>query len=326
MGLRQPSILGLMNKQEAWAYLNSLRYIPCRDQFDLAKTPRDWVIMHEMVSPERHDMAESLGNYFVDPRNSDGSLRYASTHFGSDDDSNVRYARYYTKVYGTEGQGNTRGWHIEQAGSGVQTGTEWFDGFSKKMIDEQSSKLCAALCVVDDIPMVHVTPTELRQGKRGITTHYEMCQAFMQGMQNQWHYDPKNFPMDYFIDQVKRHAGVTPQPNPDTEEQELMAAKDDIIAAFKAEIKALSEKTDKNDTDTRRWMGSRPVKVVNDPAQFLISTDATGKLVRVPLTGQIKSVLVKSRFLSDIGKELSADFVELTDAAEVAAFLALPVV
>lgn len=202
-----------MTKDEAWAYLKSLQYIPCRDQAPLAKTPRDWVIWHEMVAPERHDMAESLGNYFRDPRNEDGSFRYASTHFGVDDDSTVRYAEFYTRVYGTEGQGNTRGWHIEQAGLGTQSVGEWDDEYSRKMIEQQTTKLTAALCVVDDIPIRHVTPPELRNGVRGITTHYEMCQAFMQGMESQWHYDPKNFPIDRAIELTRKWAGSSPEEN-----------------------------------------------------------------------------------------------------------------
>lgn len=197
-----------MDKNEAWAYLKSLRYIPCRDQFYLPSTPKKVVVIHEMVAPERSDMAESLGNYFRDPRNPDGSARYASTHFGVDNDSAVRYAEFYYKVYGTDNYGNTNGWHIEQAGMGAQSPEEWFDPYSKKMMDEQTAKLTAALCIVDDIPIRHLTVDELRRGERGIATHYEMCQAFMQGQQRYWHYDPKNFPMGYFIDQVKRHAGT----------------------------------------------------------------------------------------------------------------------
>lgn len=197
-----------MNKNDAWAYLNSLLYIPCRDQFPLPPTPKSWVVMHEMVAPERHDMAESLGNYFVNPP------RPASTHFGCDDDSVVRYANYYYKVYGTEQTGNVKGWHIEQAGLGNQAPAQWFDAFSKKMLDTQSSRVAAALCVIDDIPIQHVGVQQLRAGVRGITTHYEMCQAFLPGQQNLWHYDPVNFPMDYFIEQVRRQAGVT-QPGDD---------------------------------------------------------------------------------------------------------------
>lgn len=197
-------------KAAAWAYLRGLRYIPCRDQFDGGANPKRVVFMHEMVAPERDDMAESLGNYFRDPRNPDGSARYASTHFGVDSDSAVRYAEFYRVVYGTEGWGNVHGWHIEQAGLGTQSPDEWQDSYSQAMLKNQSSRLCAALCVVDDLPVVHVDVAGLRElkagrGDGGISTHFEACQAFMAGNQSQWHYDPKNFPMEQFLGYVREH-------------------------------------------------------------------------------------------------------------------------
>lgn len=192
-----------MNDTEARSYIDNLRYMACRDQFPQSNPQRDWVIWHEMVAPERHDMAESLGRYFANPE------RKASTHFGVDDDSAVRYADLSAMVYGTERQGNTRGIHIEQAGLGNQTVGEWDDPYSRKMIDEQTSRLTAAVCVLYDIPIVHVDPDGLRRGERGITTHYEMCQAFMQGNKSQWHYDPKNMPIGRAIGKTREWATGT---------------------------------------------------------------------------------------------------------------------
>lgn len=185
-------------KDAAWRYLRELLYIPCRDQFDIGTDPKIYVVMHEMVAPERSDMAESLGGYFRDPRNPDGSQRPASTHFGVDNDSAVRYAEFYRKVYGAAGM-NYNGWHIEQAGLATQDAIQWMDAYSKAMLDKQASKLTAALCIIDDIPVVYVDQNGIRAGQHGITTHAECWKVYG----GDYRSDPVNYPMAYFIDRVK---------------------------------------------------------------------------------------------------------------------------
>jgi hypothetical protein len=113
---------------------------------------------------------------------------------------------------------------------------------------------------------------------------------------------------------IQIEGGVTPPPPTPPTEELTVAEADRII-----------EVVNDDHNDTRRWMGTRPVKVAGKPEQYALLATPAG-LVRQHLTGELKSVLTKARFLSDVGKEQGLDFIELRDPAEVAAFEALPVV
>lgn len=316
-------------KQRAWDYLNSLQYIACRDQFYLPRTPKRWVVMHEMVSPETSSMAENLGNYFRNPRNPDGSPRYASTHFGVDNDSAVRYAEYYYKVYGAAGA-NENGWHIEQAGSGTQEETDWFDSYSKAMLDGPSSKLCAALCIIDDIPVQYVNQNGLVAGIGGITTHIDTCEAFLAGRQNQWHFDPVNYPINYFIEQVKRQVALFEGQSP--KEDEMAEAKDEIIAAIgdvRRDLgKWLKEQTDRAIEEAKKaGRNSRHFPWIDGTegsgAQYILVFDAdeeTGAFLY-----HIKS-LEERDALIDIGVINPHETPTVTDPARVASLRKHPVI
>lgn len=112
-------------------------------------------------------------------------------------------------------------------------------------------------------------------------------------------------------------AGVTPLPPAGA----LTMA--DITVILDA-ISDLSDRVDQDHIDTRRYVPTRAVKVKGEPAQYLIVAGPNGGLARQHLSGELKDVLLKARVLSDIGREASFDFVELSDPGEVAAFLALP--
>lgn len=131
------------------------------------------------------------------------------------------------------------------------------------------------------------------------------------------HWDPGELDIHRLLADARRRNGGSPTPTPDPEE--LTVA--DIAVLLDA-ISDLSAKVDQDHIDTRRYIPARAVKVAGDPAQFVIWGNGTRQHLTVPL----KQVLVKARTLSDVGREGGVDFVELSDPAEVADFLALPLV
>jgi hypothetical protein len=64
--------------------------------------------------------------------------------------------------------------------------------------------LTAELCLAYDLPLVLLTPADLRAGKRGIATHAAVTAAFGQST----HTDPRTWPSGRFLRIVRRHAAA----------------------------------------------------------------------------------------------------------------------
>lgn len=131
------------------------------------------------------------------------------------------------------------------------------------------------------------------------------------------HWDPGKLNVARICELARQIEGDTPPPPPPPPPlpEEITVAEADRII----------DVVNRDHTDTRRYVPPRAVKVVGDPSQYLIVETANG-LARQHLSGELKAVLLKTRQISDVGKEAGTDFIELTDSGEVAAFLALPTV
>jgi hypothetical protein len=173
--------------------LDSITYIPCRDQWCCSNAVKDWIVLHSIESGESGSAAENCANYFKNPGN-----RVASTQFVVDNNSTIRCAGWNMRIAGAVGA-NSRGWHIEQAGfAGQDEG--WLDEYSMDMILGQTAPLVAALCLRDNIPVRFVDAAGLRRGERGITTHHECWKAFGGDVRT----DPgAMYPMDMLLWEVE---------------------------------------------------------------------------------------------------------------------------
>lgn len=155
-----------------------------------------WIVLHSMESPEKPTMAEAVANWFAGP-----DAPRASAHFNVDDDSIVQSVKIEHVAWHAPGA-NRHGIGIEHAGRAKQTRADWFDDFSRRMLEEQSAPLCAYLCFLLHIPAKYVDRAGLLAAERGITTHNEVTQAFRRST----HWDPgPGFPMDWYIERVKSH-------------------------------------------------------------------------------------------------------------------------
>jgi hypothetical protein len=106
------------------------------------------------------------------------------------------------------------GWHapganhdgigIEHAGRAAQTGRDWSDAYSTSMLD-RSATLVAELCRRYEIPVTWLDAVELKAGKRGITTHKAVTDAFKRGS----HWDPgQGFPVERYLALVRAALGA----------------------------------------------------------------------------------------------------------------------
>ena len=98
---------------------------------------------------------------------------------------------------------NHDGIGIEHAGYAKQTGRDWSDAYSTAMLD-RSAGLVADLCRKYAIPVTWLYAADLRAGKRGITTHKAVSDAFKRGS----HWDPgTGFPVERYLALVRAKLG-----------------------------------------------------------------------------------------------------------------------
>ena len=157
----------------------------------------DAIVLHSMEAPEASTTAERVALYFARLPPSTPKDQQKSTHYNCDSDSVVQGVPDHLIAYHARGC-NQRSIGIEHAGYARQTREEWLDEFGRRMLG-LSVQLSARLCERWAIPPVVVTAAELREGKRGITTHAEASAAF--GKSD--HTDPgPGFPLDWYVERV----------------------------------------------------------------------------------------------------------------------------
>lgn len=157
----------------------------------------DLIVIHTMEIPERQDTAEGCAQWFRNPR------ARVSAHYCVDADSIVQCVRDQDVAWHAPGA-NHDGIGIEHAGTAKQTGRDWADAYSKAML-ARSAKLAASLCKKYKIPPVWLYPADLVAGRRGITTHKAVSDAFKRGS----HWDPgQGFPVQEYLAMVRRELGT----------------------------------------------------------------------------------------------------------------------
>jgi N-acetyl-anhydromuramyl-L-alanine amidase AmpD len=160
--------------------------------------PIQLAVMHTVEVPEKPTTAEAVARYFAT------TDRKASAHWCCDADSTVGCVRESDIAYAAPGS-NHNGVHVELAGYAAQTGKDWADPYSQRMLKEQAAPLVRAICKRHAIPTRFVDAAGLKAGQWGITTHAEVTKAFHRSS----HTDPgAGFPIASFIEMVQ---GTDPQ-------------------------------------------------------------------------------------------------------------------
>lgn len=130
--------------------------------------------LHTPEGPETPTYAEALGAYFRDLP--DG--RVASTHFGTDNNSGVRYADDDQVCAAARGA-NHDGIHVEIAGRAGQTEAGWLDDYSIAAVRRAALMFAEIGHLTHGIPLRRLTKNEIADKRsRGYATHADIQDVF----------------------------------------------------------------------------------------------------------------------------------------------------
>jgi N-acetyl-anhydromuramyl-L-alanine amidase AmpD len=153
------------------------------------------IVIHTMEAPKKADTAENVAKYFKTTNNK------VSAHLCIDNDSIVQCVYDNDVAYAAPGV-NHDGIQLELAGFANQTAADWKDAYNTLLL-EKAANAAAQYCLKYDIPRVHLTDAQLKNGKKGIIGHYQATKVYPP---NAGHTDPgPNFPWDFFIERVEFH-------------------------------------------------------------------------------------------------------------------------
>jgi N-acetyl-anhydromuramyl-L-alanine amidase AmpD len=150
------------------------------------------VVIHTMEIAERPDAAEICARWFKTP------VSRVSAHYCVDADSVIQCVREKDIAWHARG-GNTNSIGVELAGFASQTRRDWADPYSAAVLD-RAANLVADVCRRRRIPVRWVVADDLVAGRRGLTGHNEVSEAFEQSD----HWDPGDgCPVEAFVDRVR---------------------------------------------------------------------------------------------------------------------------
>jgi N-acetyl-anhydromuramyl-L-alanine amidase AmpD len=149
--------------------------------------------MHTMEIAERSDAAEICARWFRT------KVSQVSAHYCVDADSVIQCVEEKDIAWHARG-GNTNSIGVELAGFASQTARDWQDPYSRRVLARAAS-LVADVCRRRRIPVRWLVADDLRAGRRGLTGHSEVSQAFKRSD----HWDPGDgFPVEAFLDSVRK--------------------------------------------------------------------------------------------------------------------------
>lgn len=172
-----------------------------------------WVVLHTMETPENSTVARNIATGWfsrVEAR--------TSAHYVAGDTEIFQCVNEDDYAWAAMTTGNAHGIHIEMAGRASQSRNEWFDSYSRALL-ELVAALTADICARHGIPVRILTDAQLAAGEKGITSHAAISRVFRESD----HTDPGyGFPWDYFLERVQAHrngnanvsAGAPPAPAP----------------------------------------------------------------------------------------------------------------
>ncbi|MFA5387929.1 MAG: N-acetylmuramoyl-L-alanine amidase [Candidatus Paceibacterota bacterium] len=150
------------------------------------------IVLHDMENTDRDDAAENTGSWFEN-RASGGS-----THYGVDNDSIQSYLADNVICWGAP-HANLDGIHIEQMGKASWSTAEWLknaDGTLKR-----TAWLMRKLSKRLNVPLVLLSDSEVRAGKKGVVTHAQISRIY-----GGTHTDPgRGYPLSYVMKLARSH-------------------------------------------------------------------------------------------------------------------------
>lgn len=171
-----------------------MRFIEAKHHTIGGNLPIKRIVIHTGETPETLTTAEGMANYFA------RGEKVVSAHYTHDADSSVQCVKETDIAY--HAPPNTGSIGHELSGRAAQTSSEWQDAYSQRMLREQVAPQVAYELRRHGVPPVWLTVADLQAGKRGVTSHANVSQAFKKST----HWDPgPNFPVDQFMELVRSH-------------------------------------------------------------------------------------------------------------------------
>lgn len=166
----------------------------CKVLYPNARKSIDVITIHTMESAEKPGTAENVSRWFAG-----SSSPIASAHYCVDPENVIQCVRDSDVAWHAPGC-NHNGIGIEHAGYAKQNDIDWADESSVKILI-LSAKLTARLVKTYTLPVIRLTPDELKKGKRGLCGHIDATIAFPGP--GRTHSDPgKNFPWSTYLDLI----------------------------------------------------------------------------------------------------------------------------
>ncbi len=182
-----------------------------------------WLVVHVNVGPEQQKQARAVANYNARPDIVGGY------HEIIDDAEMVTTAHDDEEVNGAGMNGNRYGLHYCLIGYADQLPAQWQDAYSQAELATLTKRL-RAKCVEHGIPPVLLSPTDLRNGRKGICGHVTLRDAFPA---DTTHYDPgPGFPWAQLIAAVRATTGDDDLPLNDADKKWIF---DTMLAMLRSE-------------------------------------------------------------------------------------------
>lgn len=158
------------------------------------RKPIRLLVVHTAECGEVPNAAENLAAWCAG-----ANAPRASWHYAVDSNSAMQSVRDADTAWHAPGV-NSESIGVEHAGRAAQDEAGWSDAYSVALL-ERSARLVASVCRRHEIPIRKLTPTEVRDGERGICGHVDVTRAFpAQGS----HTDPgPAFPWQRYLDLVR---------------------------------------------------------------------------------------------------------------------------
>jgi len=150
------------------------------------------IVIHTMEIAERVDAAQVCARWFASP------VSKVSAHYCVDAGAIIQSVAEKDIAWHARG-GNARSIGVELAGMAGQGRHDWEDAYSVAVL-ERAAELVADIAARHDIPVRKLGPGALRAGKRGITGHADVSEAWHRS--NHWDPGPA-FPWRNFLRSVR---------------------------------------------------------------------------------------------------------------------------
>lgn len=174
-----------------------MTFIQARNYTKVDSRMVDLLVVHTMESPEKPGTAKAVALWFAG-----ANAPQASAHYCIDSSTIVQCVWDHDVAWAAP-NANHNGLHFEHAGRAAQRVKDWSDAYSTSEL-LLSAALAAKKAHQYGIPLVKLTPAQVKAGKHGFCGHLDVTRAFPGSGS---HVDPgPNFPWDRYMGYVRTFA------------------------------------------------------------------------------------------------------------------------